>query len=270
MIGDDPRVVMVSGGAGGIGNAVARGFGSIGLRIALTDSDAELVASRANGLREQGITVRSWTLDVTQPSDCESVVAEILQHFGRLDILVHCAGITQVSPFVSTHAEVYRRVMDVNFFGALYLTQAATEALLLTRGQIVALSSVAGFAPLVGRSGYCASKYALHGLFETLRCELSHRGVSITLICPSFVATDFASKGLKADGTRIDFERSTTGTPMSPEAVAKAIIRASRHRSRLVTLSRTGKFAYWISRLAPGLYQQLMMRRFRSELERHP
>jgi len=262
------QVVMLSGGAGGIGFAVAEQFGSQGAHIALTDSDSKLVQVKEQQLRQQGISVRGWTLDVTDAVHCQTVVNEVLHHFGRLDILVHCAGLTQVSPFLKTRAEVYRRVMEVNFFGAVQLTQAAVDALLHSRGQIIVLSSIAGLAPLAGRTGYCASKYALHGFFETLRGELKHRGVSVTMVCPSFVATDFASKGLNACGEVLDFERSTTGTPIAPSEVARAIDRASQRRSKLVVLSRTGKLAYWISRLAPGVYESLMLRRFQKELER--
>lgn len=262
------QVVMLSGGAGGIGFAIAQRLGAKGAHIALTDRDTELVQSKAQQLLEQGISARSWALDVTNAGQCQTVANEAIRHFGRLDILIHCAGITQVGPFMNTQIEVYRRVMEANFFGAVNLTQAALEALLQSRGQIMVLSSIAGFAPLVGRTGYCASKYALHGFFETLRCELKHRGVSITMVCPSFVATDFASKGLNADGEVIDFERSTTGKPIKPDEVAQAIERASQRRSKLVVLSGTGKLAYWVSRLAPGLYESLMLRRFQTELER--
>ena len=265
---DRKQVMMLSGGAGGIGFAAAERFGLKGIQIALTDQDGQLVESQTKRLRDQGIATGGWKLDVTQPGECQSVVNDVLRHFGRLDILIHCAGVTQVSPFVKTQPEVYRQVMDVNFFGAVHLTRAALDALLQSRGQIVVLSSVAGFAPLLGRTGYCASKYALHGFFDTLRCELKESGVSVTMVCPSFVATDFASRGLKADGTTIDFERSITGTPISPEEVAHAIDRACKRRSRLVVLSRTGKLAYWVSRLAPGLYERLMLRKFQTELKR--
>ena len=158
--------------------------------------------------------------------------------------------------------------MEVNYWGAVALTQAALGPLLQRRGQIIVLSSIAGFAPLLARSGYCASKHALHGFFDTLRTELHGSGVHITLVCPSFVDTDFANHGLRGDGRRLDFERSTSGRPLTADQVAQAILRASRSRPRQVVLSPLGRLSYWLTRWAPAWYDRLMIRRFRVELAR--
>jgi short-subunit dehydrogenase len=135
-----------------------------------------------------------------------------------------------------------------------------------TRGQIIALSSIAGFAPLWGRTGYCASKYALHGFLETLRGELKGDGVAVTLLCPSFVNTDFASRGLSGSGAIRDSERSTTGKTLQPTDVAEAIYRATLRRPRLVVLPSTGRLAYLFSRLAPRWYERIMLRRLADNL----
>lgn len=258
----DPQpVVAIFGGAGGIGVGTAAAYLRRGYRVALLDVDPDRLAAAQSRLNA-GAAVSTYVCDVTQQTAIARVVEQLLADLGRLDVLVHAAGLTHVSRFDQTDPAVLRRVMEVNFFGVAESTRAALPALLQSRGRIVALSSVCGFAPLVGRTGYCASKYALHGLFESLRAELAGRGVSVTLVCPSFVDTDFAARGLAGDGNRLPGERTTTGAPLDPGAVGEAIFRAAQRRRRLLVLSRQGRLSYWLTRLSPGLYQRLMARRF--------
>jgi short-subunit dehydrogenase len=160
--------------------------------------------------------------------------------------------------------------MEVNFFGVINTTQRFLPALVASSGQIVVLSSICGIAPLIGRTGYCASKYALHGYFDTLRSELLHQGVSILLVCPSFVDTSFATRGLAGDGQRLSFDRSTLGVPMQPAAIARAIMRACQQRKRILVFSWRGMLTYYLTRLAPSLYDRLMRRSFDVELKRSP
>ncbi|MBI2424244.1 MAG: SDR family oxidoreductase [Candidatus Hydrogenedentes bacterium] len=263
------KTVFITGGAGGIGMAIARRFAADGARIALFDLRQEAVDSATAALRAGTAEVLGIAGDLTCPEDCVGAVAKTSSEFGGIDVLVHCAGLTQVGPFIENDLSVYRRVMEVNFFGAVHMTRCALDALVARRGQIVVLSSIAGFAPLLGRTGYCASKHALHGFFDTLRCELAGHGVGVTVVCPSFVDTRFADRGLDSAGQPLGFDRSTTGKFLSPDAVAEAIFHAARKRKRLLVLSTTGKLAWWVSRLAPGFYERSMTRRFQIELERH-
>ncbi|HEO69708.1 MAG TPA: SDR family oxidoreductase [Candidatus Hydrogenedentes bacterium] len=261
-------VVAITGGAGGIGLAVARRYGAEGAGVALLDRSTEALDTATSALEREGIEVLTIACDVTEPEAPQRVVHAIRERFGRLDVLVHCAGLTHVSPFRDTELSVYRRVMEVNFFAAVLHTKAALPLLLESRGHIVVLSSVAGFAPLLGRTGYCASKHALHGFFDTLRAELRDQGVHVMLVCPSFVQTDFAKAGLGGDGTTLSFERSTTGRPVTPDEVAEAVYHGVCKNRRLVVLPAMGRMAYWCSRLFPGCYERLMRRRFRIELDR--
>ena len=265
---DSGQVVAIVGGAGGIGMALARRFGADGAHIVLLDRDVEALERAGEALAGAVASVLPVSCDVTRSEAIQAAVDTLRNRHGRLDILVYSAGLTHVSPFLDTELSVYRRVMEVNFFGAVAMATAAMPLLLESRGQVIILSSIAGFAPVIGRTGYCASKYALHGFFETLRAELKDQGVHVLMVCPSFVETDFARSGLDGDGTTLRFERSTTGKPLTPDGVAQAIGDAAAKRRRLLVLSPTGKLAYWVSRLFPGLYERGMRRRFRIELER--
>ncbi len=133
---------------------------------------------------------------------------------------------------------------------------------------IIVISSVAGFAPLLGRTGYSASKHALHGLFDSLRAELSGTGVGVLLVCPGFTATNIDKSALDADGRPTTHPQSKVGQVAKPANVAEAVLRAAEQNRRLLVLSRVGRLSRLISKLYPALYERLMIRSVRSELER--
>jgi short-subunit dehydrogenase len=195
------------------------------------------------------------------------VVAAAVERFGTLDVLVNNAGISQRSGFAATELAVVRRVMEVNFFGAVNCTKAALPQLLASRGLIVAISSVAGFSPLIARTAYAASKHAMHGFFDSLRSELVGRGVDVMLVCPSFIATHIDRNAVGGDGQPVRHAQVTTGQRLAPESVADSIYQAATRSRRLLLVGRTAWQAWWVSRLLPRLYEKLMARRLSGELE---
>jgi NAD(P)-dependent dehydrogenase (short-subunit alcohol dehydrogenase family) len=259
--GDGAPVVLISGAAGGIGSAIARRYARDGARIALLDLDKEGLVSLADALSRDGASTLRLVCDITDEEACRRAVERVVGAWGRLDVLVNNAGRTHLSFVDETDASVFRRVMEVNFFGAVHLTQAALVPLAERGGSIAVMSSVAGFGPLSGRSGYAASKHALHGFFDSLRGELRAAGVSVTLVCPSFVRTDIGASALGADGGPATRARTEMGTPMEPDEVAEAVYRGVRRRRRLVVVPAMGRLAYLVSRVAPGLYERLMLRK---------
>jgi short-subunit dehydrogenase len=158
-------------------------------------------------------------------------------------------------------------VMEVNFFGAVNCTAAALPHLVASHGLVIAVSSVAGFTPLVARTGYSASKHAMHGFFDSLRAELRPRGVGVMLACPSFVATGIGRNAIGGDGQPVRRAQVTVGRPLSAERAAGIIFAAAERGQRLVLVGRTSRLAWCLSRVAPGLYEQIMARRMRGELE---
>lgn len=261
---DERPVVVITGGAGGIGRALARRWSIEGARIALLDRDEEELERATAELRATGADILPVRLDVTDPEDCQRAMAEVAAALGRIDVLVNNAGAVHRSAFVDTDIEVYRRVMDVNFFGSLHCAKAALPALLASRGLIVVTSSIAGIAPLYGRTGYAASKHALHGLFESVRSELEDDGVRILMACPSFTRSPFEQHAMGGDGKPAGTRRSMTGRLAEPAEVADAIVRAAGQGKELVVLSLVGKLAYYLSRLAPAWYRHSMVRRLRT------
>lgn len=253
------RVVVITGAAGGIGAALARRFAADGANLALLDIDC--LEPLATELADGGTQVLPISCDVTSLVSCRDGIEQVITRFGGIDVLVANAGITHLGAFVDTEVAVIERVMDVNFFGSVNITKAALGSLLARRGQIVVLSSVAGIAPLATRTGYSASKHALHGFFESLRTEVAGDGVAVTMVCPSFVRTGIGDRAIGGDGGRATIARTQTGTPVEPDAVAALVVEAAHRRRRLLLPFRDARRAAWLVRVSPRLYDRVMVRR---------
>lgn len=259
------KTVLITGAAGGIGRAMAeRFFRRQGANLVLLDFEPEPLAEVESALREAGADVLAVECDVT---DWDAVVAateEGVERFGRLDVVIANAGTVHRSSFRDTDISVYRKVMDVNYFGSLHTAKAALDHLVASGGAIVVTSSIAGVAPLYGRTGYAASKHALHGLFESARTELAEEGIHVMIVCPTFTRSPFEERAMGPDGEKVGTKRSMTGAIAEPEDVADAVIDGLERGKELLVLSGTGKLAYYLSRLAPGYYANAMVKRLKN------
>ena len=261
------KVVVVTGAAGGLGRALCLRFGRAGARVAALDREAAALDSLLGELHLAGVSAIGAVCDVAVEEDCLKAIAEAKQCFGAIDVLVNNAGITHRSAFAHTETAVIRRVMTVNFFGALHCTHAALDELVARRGMVVAISSVAGFAPLIARTGYAASKHALHGFFDSLRTELEPLGVRVMLVCPSFIQTGIEKNALDGHGHAARHPQAIVGVRASPEAIADRIFQAATRERRLLLPDRVSRASWWVSRLAPRLYARLMVAKLQKEMQ---
>jgi NAD(P)-dependent dehydrogenase (short-subunit alcohol dehydrogenase family) len=246
---------VVTGAAGGIGRALAARLADAGAKVAMLDLDEDALHRSAGEIEQRGAEVLALVCDITDSAAVAAAVGGVEARWGGIDVLVNNAGITHIGTLAETDEAVFRKVMDVNLFGALRCTRAALPSLIRRRGAIVVISSVAGFAPLFGRSGYAASKHALHGLFETLRCEVAADGVDVTMVCPGF--TDTAIEAHALGGAA----RKTFGRLADADDVAAAVVAALAARRRLLVLTGVGKASWIVSRFFPGTYARMMTRR---------
>lgn len=254
------QVVVITGAAQGIGAALARRYAKAGARLALLDIDKAGAEVLAN---ELGITTEAMAVecDVTSLEACNDAVAAVIARFGGVDVLVANAGITHLSAFEDTEVEVIRKVMEVNFFGAVNSAKACLPSLLERKGQAIVISSVAGILPLPLRTGYSASKYAVRGFFETLRAENAHKGLRVMVVFPSFVETEIGAKAIGGDGTRSVLGRPEAEGASSPIEVADQIFAAGQKGKHVLPVAKGAKLAYVLSRLSPGLLEKLSIRK---------
>ncbi|MGO9079723.1 MAG: SDR family NAD(P)-dependent oxidoreductase [Streptosporangiaceae bacterium] len=185
----DPRVAVITGARQGIGRRIAEMLAARGYSVAVIDQvfPKESVASvEASGGEALGITG-----DVSCQEDIDSAAAEVLDRFGRVDVLVNNAGMGLIAAAENTTAEQWRRVLEVNLTGPFLLCKAfSAEFLRQRRGSIVNIASICGISGIADRIAYNASKHGLIGLTRTLAVEWGGRGIRVNAVCPSWVKTE--------------------------------------------------------------------------------
>lgn len=250
---DESSVVMITGAGGGLGLALARAHAERGHRLVLVDRDPTGLERTYMMVRGKGAKAVRVECDVRDQAQCEQAVDAAHNSFGRLDTLYNNAAIPLRGMFKDTDADQVARVLDVNLMGAVRMTEAALPLIRASRGRIAAVSSIAGFAPLTGRTAYAASKHALHGFFESLRTEVAGDGVSVTLACPTYIKTAFRKDAV--DGA----------AELDANVAARAIVDAVEARQCLALVGRTARLAWWANRFAPSVFEKLMRRSVKEE-----
>jgi short-subunit dehydrogenase len=245
------KVVIVTGASSGIGLSIASEFARSGAKVVLAARRRELLQSNVDSLKSAGYEVFAIVADVSIEEDCRNLIDETINKYGQIDILINNAGISMRALFRDVEISVLKRLFDVNFWGAVHCTKYALPYLISRRGSVVGISSVAGFVGLPGRTGYSASKYALHGFLETLRIENLKTGLHVLILCASFTKSDIRKKALTADGTPQGFTPREEEKMMLPEDVAHAVLRAVKWRRNYVILSLEGKMTALVKRIAP-------------------
>ena len=249
------KVVIVTGASSGIGLATAREFARLGARVVLAARSEDLLHQYVSEIKAGGYEAFAVKTDVTLEEDCRKLVNATLEKYGRLDILVNNAGISMRALFKDVDIQVLKRLFDVNFWGAVQCTKYALPHLIRYRGSVVGVSSVAGIVGLPGRTGYSASKYALHGFLETLRIENLKNGLHVLILCAGFTKSEIRKKALTADGSQQGFTPREEEKMMMPEDVARAIVRALNRRRNYVILTLEGKMTALVKRIAPRLLE---------------
>jgi NAD(P)-dependent dehydrogenase (short-subunit alcohol dehydrogenase family) len=230
------KVALVTGASSGIGLAAALRLGKRGVRVALAARTAEALQQAAKEICAAGGDAIDVPTDVTEETQCRRAVEETVARFGKLDLLVCCAGVSMRAPFAECNLQALEHVMRVNFHGTLYATYHAIPHVKQSRGSLVAVSSVTGKRGVPTYAMYGASKFAVQGLYESLRVELAPEGVHVGIFSPAFVDTPLRERVLGADG------QPTTAPPPSNyrlwpvEKCVDALLHLIARRKRQATL----------------------------------
>jgi len=256
------KIVWVTGASSGIGEAFAKEFAAAGARLILS-ARREKELERVAALCSSAQSVSVLPLDLTQPERMADAAQRALKIAGRIDALVHNAAVSQRAPAASTAYEVDDRLMRTNYLGPVALTKAVLPSMLEKhQGHFIVVTSVLGKIGLPGRSGYCASKHALHGFFDTLRAEVANEGIHVTLALPGWVRTNVSINSLTGDGTPHGKMDPGTASGMTPEECARRIIAAAEAGKDEVNVLRMKEgLALALSRFAPALFRRLIRNR---------
>ena len=265
------RVALITGASSGIGRALAieavrRGF-AVGLMARSADGLQETARACTDILGDANTDNMVLTSigDVSIEADCKRFVDESLALWGKIDVLVNNAGISMRGIFEDTELSVLQRLMDTNFWGTVYCTKYALPALLRSKGSVVGISSIAGFKGLPARTGYSASKFAMQGFLQSLRCENLETGLHVLIACPGYTESNIRKTALDASGSQQNESPLKESKLMSAEAVTEATWNAIEKRRTYLILTLQGKMAVWINKWFPKLADRLTYNVIRKE-----
>lgn len=250
------KVILITGGARGIGAATASELARRGALPVLADLDAEALAGTAAAISPAPPTI---DLDVTDQYACEAAVRRVLEEHGRLDIVWANAGIGSGGPVQLTDPAAWRRTVEVNLLGTYYTVRAALPAVIEQRGYVAVTASLASFVHSPHMSAYCATKAGVEAMSNSLRIEVAHHGVEVGTIHPTWIATDLVRESDESQALRIlrEAQRPPFRKTYPVERAVTDIAEGFEHRRRRIC---TPKFMYALHALRPLLTTRMMER----------
>ena len=261
------KVVIVTGASSGIGRATALYFAKKGSNVVLAARSVNKLKDVESKIKAFGGTALVVECDVSKAEDCENLIQKTIKKYQKIDVLINNAGISMRAIFNETDLQVIRDVMDINFFGTVYCTKFALPHILKNNGSVVGVSSIGGYVGLPARTGYSASKYAMHGFLDALRTENLEKDLHVLVACPGFTASNIRNSALTADGTAQGESPRSEAKMMQPGEVAKDIYYSIRNKEQNLVLTKEGKVAVFLSKWAPKFLQRMIFKEMKKELD---
>lgn len=248
------KTIVVTGASSGIGLAMAKEFSKCGANVVLAARSIDKLNEIVNEIGDNAIAVEC---DVSDQRQCQNLVNKAVAKFGGVDILINNAGLSMRALFDDVDLGVLHKLMDVNFWGCVNCTKYALPYIQKSKGSIVGISSVAGFHGLPARTGYSASKYAMHGFLETIRVENLYKGVHVMIVAPGFTESNVRLSALTADGSQQGQSPRKEGKMMTAQEVARRVVKAVKKRKRTLVMDFEGKATRLIKCISGKLLDKL-------------
>ncbi len=254
------KVVAITGGSEGIGKALVELLLPMGAKVATCARNQDKLYDMQ--VRHTTLPLHCVVADVSNYNDCQLFIESTIKQFGGIDILINNAGISMRGLFKDAEVDVFRKLMDINFFGSLYCAKLALPSIIERKGTIAGISSIAGYRGLPGRSGYSASKFALNGWMEAIRTELMEDDVNVMWISPGFTRSNIRRTALNSKGEIQGESPLNESQLMSAEKCAGHILKAIENRQRSLVLSYQGKQTLFINKFFPKWADKLVHKFF--------
>lgn len=257
------KVVIVTGASSGIGAALSIALLKKGAKVVLAARNAAAMNNLVEKYhQDQYLIVQT---NVADASDCKKLIEKTIERFGQINILINNAGMSMRAIFEDLDLQVIEKLMQVNFWGSVYCTHAALPHLLASKGSVVGVSSIAGFQGLPARTGYSASKFAMHGFLNTLRVETLNQGLHVMIACPGFTASNIRNSALIADGSMQGVTPLEEGKLMSAEEVAQKILHGIEKRKRTLVMTSQGKLTVFLGKFFPRWVDRMVYNHMKKE-----
>lgn len=263
MPGWQQKVALVTGGASGLGLAIARRFGLAGARVALAGRDAGRLDVAVQLLSSAGITATRHVADVTRREQVEGLVASVVDAHARLDVLVNNVGRSSRGEAWQTSVEEFQELWETNFLSAVHGVRSAISHLEATRGHIVNIGSLAAKSAGMHLGAYPATKFPLAAYSQQLRMELAPRGIHVLLVCPGPIERDDAGRRYEAQAADLPPAARLPGggvrlRRINPDDLAVRIVRACESRRAELIVPGKARWLFAISQLWPAIGDWLL------------
>ncbi|MEN8135054.1 MAG: SDR family oxidoreductase [Thermodesulfobacteriota bacterium] len=261
------KIVVVTGGASGLGRTLCGELGGRGAIVVAVDVDQEGAEEVCQAIRARGGQALAAYLDVTIYENAQRIVEDVVKKYGRIDLIFNNAGTALHGETRDLSVEHWRTMIDVNLMGVIYGATSAYGAMVKQgNGQIVNIGSLAGLIPVPKEIPYCTSKWAVGGFTNALRLEGAGLGVKVNLVCPGIMGTPIHDRVdyVHVDQKRLTRPRSKHFVP--PEAAARIILKQVARNRAIIIFPFYARLIWWLYRLNPSIFNLLfrkMLRDFR-------
>jgi short-subunit dehydrogenase len=253
------KVVIITGSSQGIGKEMALQAGKAGARIVLNGRKAEKLEAVHEEFKKAGIVSFVIQGDVSVPDDCQRLIDQTIEHFGRIDALVNNAGLsTTQQPFERTAPDIFAKIIQVNLLGSIYTSHYAIPHLQESQGSILFVGSEAGIHGLPHYSAYSASKMALRSLAQSLRIELHETGIHIGLAYVGFTENDPNKEVYTIDGDIVPISNRSPFKPMPRQQTARRLLKMIENRNRTRIFSPLGNLLHKVNNVSPKLVRRIL------------
>lgn len=253
------KVIWITGASSGIGEALALAFAKKGARLILSARREQELQRVAKQTALPELDLMILPLDLADTRMASAWAAQVMNKFGRIDLLINNGGFSQRSAATATDEQVERQLMEVNYFSAVALSKAVLPYMLRQKsGHLVVLSSIAGKFGFYLRSSYSAAKHALHGYFESLRLETEKQGIKTLIVCPGKIKTEISLHAKQGDGASHNKMDESHVNAMSAEECAMQIIRAIEQEKEEVLIGGKELMAVSLKRFFPRLFARII------------
>lgn len=242
----------------GIGKSIALELCKQGANVVLNGRNAERLEKTYQEFLQQGFSVLAVRADVTEPTECETLIKKTIESFGTIDVLINNAGLSMSERFENLHPEVFDAVIKSNIQGSAYPTLKSLPYLKQTKGSVIFISSAAGMIGLPTASAYSAGKMALTALAQSLKVELAETGVHVGIVHVGFTQNDSNKRVLNAKGELIPVAERPAYIQQTQKQVAQSVLHTVQKRKFKVTLSFIGKINAFMARFFPGLVMTIL------------